>query len=71
MRVEAGHEMRLARILGVPLAEDAVRQWPQSDEAIGAASFGARRRVIRRPTLPWCWASPRRLDRRNQAFIAG
>ena len=31
---EAAHETRLARVLGVPLAEDAVRQWPQSGEAI-------------------------------------
>ena len=28
------HETRLERILGVPLAEDATRQWPQSGEAI-------------------------------------
>jgi ketosteroid isomerase-like protein len=31
---EAAHETRLARVLGAPLAEDAVRQWPQSGEAI-------------------------------------
>jgi hypothetical protein len=31
---EAAHETRLARVLGVPLVEDAVRQWPQSGEAI-------------------------------------
>jgi SnoaL-like domain len=31
---EAADETRLARVLGVPLAEDAVRQWPQSGEAI-------------------------------------
>jgi hypothetical protein len=32
---EAGaHETRLERILGVPLAEDAVRQWPQSGELL-------------------------------------
>ena len=31
---EVAHETRLARVLGVPLAEDAVRQWPQSGEAI-------------------------------------
>jgi SnoaL-like domain len=34
MMAEAAHETRLARVLGVPLAEDAVRQWPQSGEAI-------------------------------------
>jgi hypothetical protein len=28
------HETRLEVILGVPLAEDAVRQWPQSGEAV-------------------------------------
>lgn len=28
------HETRLERVLGVPLAEDAVRQWPQSGEAV-------------------------------------
>ena len=28
------HDTRLERILGVPLAKDAVRQWPQSGEAI-------------------------------------
>ncbi|HSD23439.1 MAG TPA: hypothetical protein VLB79_03845 [Solirubrobacterales bacterium] len=28
------HETRLERILGVPLAEDAKRQWPQSGEVI-------------------------------------
>jgi hypothetical protein len=31
---EAPQETRLERILGVPLAEDAVRQWPQSGELI-------------------------------------
>ena len=31
---EAAHETRLERILGVPLAKDAVRQWPQSGEMI-------------------------------------
>ena len=31
---EAASETRLERILGVPLAEDAVRQWPQSGELI-------------------------------------
>lgn len=30
----AGAETRLERILGVPLAADAVRQWPQSGELI-------------------------------------
>lgn len=34
MTDEAAHEMRLERILGVPLAEDAVRQWPQSGELL-------------------------------------
>jgi hypothetical protein len=28
------HETRLERILGVPLAEDAKRQWPQSGEVL-------------------------------------
>jgi hypothetical protein len=32
--MEPAHETRLARVLGLPLAEDAVRQWPQSGEAI-------------------------------------
>jgi hypothetical protein len=32
--VQAAHETRLARVLGVPLAEHAVRQRPQSGEAI-------------------------------------
>jgi hypothetical protein len=34
MKVESGHETRLERVLGVPLAEDAVRQWPQSGELV-------------------------------------
>lgn len=34
MTVEADYETRLERILGVRLAEDAVRQWPQSGELI-------------------------------------
>jgi hypothetical protein len=34
MTAEAAHQTRLERILGVPLAEDAVRQWPQSGELI-------------------------------------
>ena len=41
MSKEAGHDTRLERILGVPLADDAVRQWPQSGEAItGRARIG-------------------------------
>jgi len=31
---ETAYQTRLERILGVPLAEDAVRQWPQSGELI-------------------------------------
>lgn len=31
---ETAHQTRLARVLGVPLAADAVRQWPQSGEAV-------------------------------------
>ena len=34
MTDKAAHETRLERILGVPLAEDAVRQWPQSGELL-------------------------------------
>jgi hypothetical protein len=34
MTKAAAHETRLERILGVPLAEDAVRQWPQSGELL-------------------------------------
>ena len=32
---ETAYQTRLERILGAPLAEDAVRQWPQSGERIG------------------------------------
>ncbi|HEY7183855.1 MAG TPA: hypothetical protein VIC84_20655 [Blastocatellia bacterium] len=31
---ETAYQTRLERILGVPLAEDAARQWPQSGELI-------------------------------------
>jgi hypothetical protein len=34
MTKEAAHQTRLERILGVELAVDAVRQWPQSGELI-------------------------------------
>jgi len=34
MTKEASHQTRLERILGVELANDAVRQWPQSGELI-------------------------------------
>ena len=38
---ETAYQTRLERILGVPLAEDAVRQWPQSGERIdGRARIG-------------------------------
>jgi len=41
MPQEAGYQTRLERILGVGLAEDAVRQWPQSGERIdGRARIG-------------------------------
>jgi hypothetical protein len=41
MTGNAVHETRLERVLGVPLAEDAVRQWPQSGELIrGRARIG-------------------------------
>ena len=30
MSNDAGHQTRLERVLGVPLAEDAARRWPQS-----------------------------------------
>ena len=41
MTTEAAHQTRLERILGVGLAEDAVRQWPQSGERIdGRARIG-------------------------------
>ena len=32
--MEGAHETRLERILGVPLADEAMRQWPQSGEVI-------------------------------------
>ena len=38
MTDKAAHETRLERVLGVPLAEDAVRQWPQSGELIRGRS---------------------------------
>jgi hypothetical protein len=34
MTTTGAHKTRLERILGVPLAEDAERQWPQSGEVI-------------------------------------
>jgi hypothetical protein len=34
MTTPAAHYTRLERILGVPLADDAMRQWPQSGEVI-------------------------------------
>src|ERR687897_713393 len=41
MKERPAHETRLERILGVPLAEDAKRQWPQSGEVIdGRARIG-------------------------------
>jgi SnoaL-like domain len=41
MTGEAAHQTRLERILGARLAEDAVRQWPQSGERIdGRARIG-------------------------------
>lgn len=41
MTDEATHTTRLERILGVPLAEEAVRQWPQSGELVrGRARIG-------------------------------
>jgi hypothetical protein len=41
MTNQAAHRTRLERILGVRLAEDAVRQWPQSGERIdGRARIG-------------------------------
>ena len=41
MSSEAAHQTRLERILGVSLADDAVRQWPQSGEVIrGRARIG-------------------------------
>ena len=38
MNEQAANETRLERILGVSLAEDAVRQWPQSGEVIAGRS---------------------------------
>jgi hypothetical protein len=34
MATNGAHDTRLERILGVPLADDAKRQWPQSGEVI-------------------------------------
>ena len=34
MTNETGYQTRLERVLGVKLAEDAVRQWPQSNELV-------------------------------------
>ena len=34
MSQQRAHETRLERVLGVPLADDAVRQWPQSGELV-------------------------------------
>ena len=34
MNMQLSHETRLERVLGVPLAEETVRQWPQSGEAV-------------------------------------
>jgi hypothetical protein len=34
MPAQPAHETRLERVLGVPLAERAVRQWPQSGELV-------------------------------------
>lgn len=34
MTTPPAHDTRLERILGVPLADDATRQWPQSGEVI-------------------------------------
>ncbi len=42
MNEHARHETRLERILGVPLADDAVRQWPQSGELIDGRARIAR-----------------------------
>lgn len=41
MHSRPAHDTRLERILGVPLADGAVRQWPQSGEVIeGRARIG-------------------------------
>lgn len=54
------HATRLERVLGVPLAPDAVRQWPQSGEIVNGAQRiaeveshfeGLRLRVGRRLTM--------------------
>jgi hypothetical protein len=34
MSQQRAHQTRLERVLGVPLADDAVRQWPQSEELV-------------------------------------
>lgn len=34
MSQQRSHETRLERVLGVPLADNAVRQWPQSGEMV-------------------------------------
>lgn len=34
MSQDRDHKTRLERVLGVPLADDAVRQWPQSGEMV-------------------------------------
>jgi len=34
MSQQRAHQTRLERVLGVPLADDAVRQWPQSEEQV-------------------------------------
>jgi hypothetical protein len=34
MESRAAHETRLERVLGVPLSDDATRQWPQSSEVL-------------------------------------
>ena len=38
MNAPAAHDTRLERVLGVPLADDARRQWPQSGEVIEGRS---------------------------------
>lgn len=41
MTTQPAHDTRLERILGVPLADDAKRRWPQSGEVInGRARIG-------------------------------
>ncbi len=39
MKDEAAHETRLERALGVPLAEEAVGQWPQSGRNFAFVAF--------------------------------